>query len=90
MHGKVDLGKAKGLKQSEVKKLERLLQKRVPKDQILTLDLADSLAEVSSEIGHVVSLVVNRRGQIVNVTRLIKAPRRPFNKTGNAMTSIIW
>ena len=68
MHGKVDLGKAKGLKQSEVKKLERLLQKRVPKDQILTLDLADSLAEVSSEIGHVVSLVVNRRGQIVNVT----------------------
>jgi GTP-binding protein HflX len=68
LQGKLDLGKAKGLKQSEVKKLDRLLQKRVPKDHILTLDLADSVAEISHEIGYPLSLVVNRRGHVVNIT----------------------
>lgn len=68
MHGKVDLGKAKGLKQSEIKKLNRLLQQRIPKDKILTIELADSVAELSHETGYPLSLVVNRRGQVVNVT----------------------
>jgi len=68
LHGKLDLGKAKGLKQSEIKKLNQLLQKRIPKDKILTIDLADSVAELSHEIGHPLSVVVNRRGQVVNVT----------------------
>ncbi len=68
MHGKLDLGKAKGLKQSEIKKLNRLLQKRIPKDKILTIDLADSVAEISLETGYPLSVVVNRRGQVVNVT----------------------
>jgi GTP-binding protein HflX len=68
LHGKLDLGKAKGLKQSEIKKLNRLLQKRIPKDKILTIDLADSVAEISHETGYPLSVVVNRRGQVVNVT----------------------
>lgn len=68
MHGKLDLGKAKGLKQSEIKKLNRLLQKRIPNDKILTVDLADSIAELTQETGYPLSVVVNRRGQVVNVT----------------------
>lgn len=68
MHGKLDLGKSKGLKQSEIKKLNRLLQKRIPKDRVLTVEVADSVAEISHEIGYPISLVVNRRGQVVNVT----------------------
>lgn len=68
MHGKLDLGKSKGLKQSEIKKLNRLLQKRIPKDKVLTVEVADSVAEISHEIGYPISLVVNRRGQVVNVT----------------------
>lgn len=68
MHGKLDLGKAKGLKQSELKKLNRLLQKRIPKDKILTVELADSIAEITHETGYPLSVVVNRRGQVVNVT----------------------
>lgn len=68
MHGKLDLANAKGLKKSEVKQLSRILQKRIPKDKILTLDLADSVAEISHNTGYPVSVVVNRRGQIVNVT----------------------
>ncbi len=68
MHGKLDLANAKGLKKSEIQQLERLLTKRIPKDKILTLDLADTVAEISHEIGHPVSVVINRRGQVVNVT----------------------
>jgi len=68
LHGKLDLGKAKGLKQSEIKKLNRLLQERIPKDKIITIELADSVAELSLETGYPLSLVVNRRGQVVNVT----------------------
>ncbi|MBX9938887.1 MAG: GTPase HflX [Candidatus Obscuribacterales bacterium] len=68
MHGKLDLGRAKGLKQSEIKKLNRLLQKRIPKDKILTTEIADSIAEITHETGYAVSIVVNRRGQVVNVT----------------------
>lgn len=68
MHGKLDLARAKGLKKSEIRQLDRLLQQRVPADKILTADLADSVAEISHTIGHALSLVVNRRGQVVNVT----------------------
>lgn len=68
MHGKVDLSKTKGLKKSEIQKLNRLLQQRIPEDKVLTLDLAETLAEISHEIGSAVSVVANRRGQIVNVT----------------------
>jgi len=68
LHGKVDLANAKGLKKSEINQLERLLSKRVPKDKILTTDLADSVAEISHETGHPISVVINRRGQVVNVT----------------------
>lgn len=68
MHGKLDLANSKGLKKSEIKKLNRLLQERIPEDKVLTLDLAESLAEVSYEIGSTISAVVNRRGQIVNIT----------------------
>src|SRR5262249_26306922 len=68
LHGKLDLTKAKGLKKSEIQKLNKLLQQRIPEDRILTLDLAESIAEISYEIGCAISAVANRRGQIVNVT----------------------
>lgn len=68
MHGKVDLARAKGLKKSEIKQLNRLLQQRIPTDKILTAELADFVAELSYTIGYPLSLVVNRRGQVVNVT----------------------
>lgn len=68
LHGKLDLANAKGLKKSEVQQLVKVLQKRIPKDKILTLDLADSVAEISHFTGYPVSVVINRRGQIVNVT----------------------
>lgn len=68
MHGKVDLAHAKGLKKSELNQLNRLLKRRLPTDKVVTIDFAESVAEVSHNIGQAVSVVVNRRGQIVNVT----------------------
>jgi GTP-binding protein HflX len=68
LHGKVDLARAKGLKKSEIQRLNRLLQKRIPIDKVVTLDLAEAVAEISHTVDHTVSLVVNRRGQVVNVT----------------------
>jgi len=68
LHGKVDLAKSKGLKKSEIKKLERLLQQRLPADKILTLELAEYLADFSHTTGYPISVVVDRSGQVVNVT----------------------
>lgn len=68
MHGKIDLSKAKGLKKSEIKKLQRLLQERIPEGSILTIDLAESMAQFSHETGEVLSVTINRRGQVVNIT----------------------
>jgi GTP-binding protein HflX len=68
LHGKVDLARAKGLKKSEINQLNRLLQRRIPLDKVVTIDFAESVAEISHDIGHTISVVVNRRGQVVNVT----------------------
>jgi len=45
--GTLDLVKTKGLKKSEINQLNRLLQKRLPPDRILTMDLAEAVAEIS-------------------------------------------
>lgn len=68
MHGKLDLVKAKGLKKSEIKQLNRLLQQRIPTGKIFTLEMAENVSEISHSTGQPVSVVVNRRGHIVNVT----------------------
>lgn len=68
MHGKLDLAKAKGLKKSEIKQLNRLLQQRIPTGKIFTLEMAENVSEISHSTGQPVSVVVNRRGHIVNVT----------------------
>jgi GTP-binding protein HflX len=68
LHGKVDLARAKGLKKSEIKQLNRLLEQRIPADKVLTIELAETIAQVSQNIGQSISAVINRRGQIVNVT----------------------
>lgn len=68
MHGKLDVAQAKGLKKSEIKKLGWLLEQRIPADKILTLNFAESIAEISYETGYPLSVVVDRRGQVVNIT----------------------
>ncbi|MBX9723043.1 MAG: GTPase HflX [Candidatus Obscuribacterales bacterium] len=68
MHGKLDFAKSKGLKKSEIGLLQRLLQQRIPANKILTRQLAETAAEITHSTGYPLSLVVNRRGQVVNLT----------------------
>lgn len=86
MHGKLDLSNNRGLKKSEIKKLNRLLQERIAEDRVVTLDLAETLAEVSFETGSALSIVVNRRGQVINVTvgqpRNVNVPEMKGLRTG--------
>ncbi|MBX9722531.1 MAG: hypothetical protein K2X81_14125, partial [Candidatus Obscuribacterales bacterium] len=86
MHGKVDLSKAKGLKKSELKKLQRLLQERIPEGSLLTLDLAEGMASFTHETKEVLSATINRRGQVVNITvghpRDVDAPELTGSRSG--------
>lgn len=68
MTGTLDLIKTKGLKKSEINQLNRLLQRRLPPDRVITIEIAEAIAEISHRLGRAISLVANRRGQIVNVT----------------------
>ncbi len=68
MHGKLDLASAKGLKKSEIRQLNKLLQQRIPKDKVITIEFADTVAELSHTTGYPLSVVINRRGQVVNIT----------------------
>lgn len=68
MQAKLDLSRAKGLKKSENKQLQRLLHERIPERKILTTDLAESMACFSQETGLNLCVVINRRGQVVNIT----------------------
>lgn len=68
MQGKLDTANAKGLKKSEINALRKLLSERIPQDEIVSFDLAENIASISYGIEAPISAVVNRRGQVVNIT----------------------
>ncbi|RTI41098.1 hypothetical protein [Thermus scotoductus] len=44
-------GKTEGLKKSELKRLSNLYRRRIPKERVLTPELAQVLAGLSQEVG---------------------------------------
>ncbi len=60
-------GNTHGLKASQVKQLERLFDRRIPADQLLTNEFARNLTEISADIRRQVGVLVDRRGQIAHV-----------------------
>jgi GTP-binding protein HflX len=60
-------GSLTGLKSSQVKALERLYQRRIPADQVITSELARYLTELSRELRRQVGLIVDRSGKILHV-----------------------
>ena len=60
-------GKISGLKSSQTKRLERLLRRSIPPNQILTRELARQLTSISYEIARQVGLLINRKGKIEDV-----------------------
>ena len=59
-------GNLSGLKPSEKKSLDKLFQRKVGQD-IITVELARTLSEISREIGRQVGILCDRKGQVVAV-----------------------
>ncbi|MGQ9897162.1 MAG: GTPase HflX [Acidobacteriota bacterium] len=60
-------GNTQGLKSGQVKRLERLLTRRIPPRDIITLELARQMTELSAEIRRQVGVLVSRHGQVESV-----------------------
>ena len=60
-------GNTKGLKASEIKSLERIYRRRIPQDEIVTYELAQTMCQISAELHRQVGVLVNRRGSIEHV-----------------------
>lgn len=60
-------GNLLGLKPSHKQRLEKLYQRRVAPDQIISPELARTLCEISREISRQVGLFLDRRGRVYDV-----------------------
>ncbi|MBI4849879.1 MAG: GTPase HflX [Nitrospirae bacterium] len=60
-------GNISGLKGSEIKALEKIYRRRIPKDKALTAELAKYLAEWSDAIGRQIGVLADRDGDIHHV-----------------------
>lgn len=68
MHAKLDTSKYKGLKPSNLKALKKILNLSLSPNEIINIDLANALANLAHELNLNLSIVVNRRGKLVNLT----------------------
>lgn len=79
-------GNTRGLKPNQLKRLEKIYQRRIPPKEIVTQDFARILTELSHEIGRQLGVLVNRRGQveyvIVGDARRIELPDFKRVRTG--------
>lgn len=60
-------GNIQGLKPNQLKQLQRLYQQRVTGDRLTTVELAERIASISSDIRQPLSVYLNRRGQVIRV-----------------------
>ncbi|MBW2271274.1 MAG: hypothetical protein JRH16_22200, partial [Deltaproteobacteria bacterium] len=60
-------GNSKGLKASHVRQLERLGNRRLPAERLVTQDFARQLTALSHETGRLVGVLVDRRGDVTHV-----------------------
>ena len=60
-------GNTTGLKSSQVKALERIYNRRIPADVLITPELARFLTEISHDIRRQVAILVDRQGEISHV-----------------------
>jgi GTPase len=60
-------GSLTGLKSSQVRALERIYQRRIPADQVVTPELGRYLTELSRELRRQIGLIVDRSGKVLHV-----------------------
>jgi GTP-binding protein HflX len=58
-------GDLHGLGRADQKRLKALLRRRVPKDRLMTLDLAREMTSVARDLGRQVGVMVDRAGHVV-------------------------
>jgi len=56
-----------GLKANQLRRLEKIYQRRIPPVQIVTPEFARQLTEISHEIGRQVGVLVDRKGHVTDV-----------------------
>jgi len=57
-------GSTTGLKGSQIKALERLAQRRIPANEVITPELARTLTEYSRELRRQIGLIIDRAGEV--------------------------
>ncbi|MGD9563402.1 MAG: GTPase HflX [Pyrinomonadaceae bacterium] len=57
-------GFTQGLKHNQLRRIERLGTRRVPSDQVVSAELARQMAELSSETGRQIGILLNRKGKV--------------------------
>ena len=60
-------GNLQGLKPNQIRRLEKLYQRRIPPRQIVTQEFARQLSEASHEIRRQIGVLVNRNGYVEHV-----------------------
>jgi GTP-binding protein HflX len=60
-------GNLTGLKPNQRDRLEKLYDRKVPKERIVSVPLAQSIAELSAETGRQIGLTLDRAGRVVHV-----------------------
>ncbi|MCC6502603.1 MAG: GTPase HflX [Deltaproteobacteria bacterium] len=60
-------GNLTGLKASQIKAIERIYQRRMPPEKVITPELARYLTELSRELKKQLGVIINRKGAIVSV-----------------------
>lgn len=60
-------GSLVGLKASQTKALERIYQRRIPAEQVITPELGRYLTELSRELRRQIGLIVDRSGKVLHV-----------------------
>ena len=73
-------GNLTGLKPSQRDRLEKLYDRKVPKERIISGPLAQSIAELSFETGRQVGLTLDRAGRVVHWC--FPCSRPVFERTG--------
>lgn len=86
------LGDIKGLRKSIIARLEELYQVVVPSSQIITVELGQVMAEISSEINRELAVYLNRRGVVTLVavgdTGSVSLPNANGRRSANRLSGI--
>jgi len=57
-------GFTRGLKQNQLKRIEKLSTRRVPPEKVISTELAKQMSEISFDTGRQIGVLINRKGKV--------------------------